>query len=179
MKIKVVDRRSYHPAIINPETNPELAELMNPLVKEFKINMITCDANRGPCYRNSEDFLKWLKFKYPIQYKNLKAKGLKTISGLFKIDNPQGIKMSISDLNNEELNDFIDWAGIGYNVDNKNFTADLIEFLAERYPDDLDDLFYWNHGWVEIDSLIIDLTWQQFRHAINDKKNLEERYHYL
>lgn len=179
MRIKVVDRRPYHPAIINPETNPELADLMNPLVKEFKINMITCDANRGPCYNNSKDFLKWLESKYPTQYKNLKAKGIQMIEGLFKVDDPRGIKMTLADINDYEMEEFMIWVGEDYDIDNEDFTLDLLEFLAERYEDDLDDLFYWNHGWVEVNGLIIDLTWQQFRHAINNKENLEERYHYL
>lgn len=181
MKIKLVDSRKFDIAIVNPESNPELAELLNPIVKEFKNKNKLCQSNRGFCFTHSEDFVDWLRDEYPVLYRKLLQRGIEKIEGVFQIDNPEKLYLEPSDLESKEYEAFMDdYEDEFFKAQNdRREVSDLIWKWAKENIDYLDDFYYMNHGWVEIEGLIIDFTWLQFRHAINNKIPMTERYEYL
>lgn len=181
MKIKVNDKRQFDIAIINGEDDLELANLLNPVVVEFKNKSNLCQSNRGFCYAHSNDFVQWLEKEYPVLYKNLMKKNLMVVEGLFQIDNPEKLPLDESDLYSEEFEEFLDQYEEEYwQLDgDRNGISQLIWMWAQENLERLDDFYYMNHGWIEVDGLVIDFTWLQFRHAINNKVPLIERYEYL
>lgn len=181
MRIKIVDKREFDISIINPEDNPSLAKLLNPVVKEFKNKNDLCQSNRGFCFKHSDDFIVWLMEYYPVLYKNLMNKGLKKEEGGFQIDYPDKLYLEEWDLQKNEWQDFLDKYEDEYYYaqGNRIELSKLIWKWAKENLKRLDDFYYLPHGWVEIDGLIIDFTWLQFRHAINNKVPLKERYEYL
>lgn len=178
MRIKVTDRREFDIAIINPEVNYELATLLNPVVKEFKNKNPLCQSNRGFCFIHSQDFLYWVEDKYPILYKRLKDRGIKKVEGVFQVDNPEKLPLESADLYSKEWDKFItDYEEEYYQAQNNpREISELIWEWARNNLNDLDAFYYMNHAWIEIEGLIIDFTWLQFRHAINNKVPLKERY---
>lgn len=183
MKVRVIakDRREFDIAIINPEDNPNLAKLLNPVVKEFKNKNKLCQSNRGFCFIHSKDFLQWVDTEYPVLYKNLLEKKIEAIEGLFQVDNPEKLPLEESDLYSKEWEKFLDvYEEEYFQVQgDRDAISNLIWKWANENSQNLDDFYYMNHGWVEVDGLIIDFTWLQFRHAINNKVPLKERYEYL
>lgn len=181
MKIKVTDRREFDIAIVNPQDNLELAKLLNPVAKEFKNKNKLCQSNRGFCFIHSQDFIEWIMNEYPVLYKKLKAMGIRKIEGLFQIDNPEMLPLEPADLESREWEDFLDqYEEEYYQADSDpKQVSELIWKWAKENLERLDDFYYMNHGWVEVEGLKIDFTWLQFRHAINNKVSLNERYEYL
>ena len=181
VKIKAVDKRKYDISIVNPEDNPELAELLNPVVKEFKNKGELCQSNRGFCFKHSKEFLEWVDTEYPVLYKNLLKQGIEPIEGLFQVDNPEKLPLEDADLYDYEYEKFLDEYEEDYfQADgDKKEISNLIWKWAKDNLERLNDFYYMNHGWIEVDGLIIDFTWLQFRHAINDKVPMKERYEYL
>jgi hypothetical protein len=180
MRIKVSDKRQFDIAIINGEDNPKLANLLNPVVVEFKNKSNLCQSNRGYCYIHSEDFVEWLKENYPVLYKNLSKlsfEGVEIVIGQIQIDHPEKLPLGEEDLYPEEWEDFLTKHGEEYDKLGDDFKkSELIWKWAKKNLDRLDDFYYMSHSWVEIYGTIIDFTWLQFRHAINNKVPLIERY---
>ncbi len=181
IRIKSIDKGKFDISIVNPEDNPELANLLNPVVKEFKNKNELCQSNRGLCFKHSKDFIEWVQNEYPVLYRKLLGRGIKPIEGLFQIDNPEKLPLEDADLYDYEFEDFLNKHEDDYYYDshNKMNLSKLIWKWAEANLERLDDFYYMNHGWVEVDGLILDFTWLQFRHAINNKVPLKERYEYL
>ena len=181
MRIKVSDKRQFDIAIINPEVNPGLAKLLNPVVKEFINKNKLCQSNRGFCVKHSNDFITWLKNEYPVLHKNLLKKGLELVKGLYKIDNPEKLYLEPLDLYEDEWEDFLDKYEDDYFYieKDKKEVSELIWKWAQESLERLDDFYYVTHGWIKVEGLIIDFTWLQFRRAINDKNSLRKRYMYL
>jgi hypothetical protein len=181
MRIKVIEKKQFDTAIVNPQSNLELTNLLNPIVIEFKEKNKLSSYDRGSCFARSNDFIQWLKKTYPALYENLLNKGIDTMEGLFQIDNPPKLPLEISDLYDDEFEDFLDKHGEEYSrIEGKtNEISELIWKWAKENLERLDDFYYMSHGWVEVDNLIIDFTWPQFKNSINDKVPLIERYEYL
>jgi hypothetical protein len=181
MKIKVSDKREFDISIVNPEVNPELAKLLNPVVKEFKNKNKLCQSNRGFCFIHSKDFLKWVDTEYPVLYRKLTGRGIKAIEGLFQLDDPEKLPLEDADLYDFEFEKFLDENEEEY-FQAQGEPRDMSKLIwewSQKNIERLDDFYYMNHGWIEVGDLIIDFTWLQFRHAINNKVPLSERYEYL
>lgn len=181
MRLKVTDKRQFDISIVNSNVNLKLANLLNPVVKEFKNKSNLCQSNRGFCFVHSSDFMNWVESQYPILYKNLLNKKIRVVEGIFQIDNPIKLPLEESDLHENEWEKFLE------KHEEEYFQADgdrrevskLIWAWAQKNLKELYDFYLMNHSWIEVEDLIIDFTWLQFRHAIDNKIALVERYNYL
>lgn len=180
VKVRAIDKGKFDISIVNPNDDIELANLLNPVVREFKNKNKLCQSNRGFCFIHSEDFLNWVDREYPILYRKLLERGISVMEGLFQIDDPEKLPLNEADLYSEEFGKFLEEEEYNYSglKGDRRELSNLIWEWSKKNIEKLDDFYYINHSWVDVDGLIIDFTWLQFRHAINNKVPLKERYEY-
>lgn len=156
-------------AIINPEVDIELAELINEIIKLFRSKNII-NEERGFCYDVSRTFYNYCK--------QLGIPKLRLIEGLFEIDNPEALPLGTMDLKQTEYDRFMDEYELDIDfTDDKEISEYIWQFVQENLSDDEIESFYnFEHVWVEIDGIIVDFTWTQFINAINTIDNLIDRY---
>ena len=171
----------FDKAIINPNSDIELASLMNDIIKLYRKEHEVY-VERGQCFRQSMLFIDWL-FKEGFTNDNFIAE---VWEGLYIIDNPEKLPLNIMDLEQDEYEEFMDlYEDVMPPTDYSDGVVEyelseliwkyLIEYVSE---DRLSEFFAFDHAWVDIDGLIIDFTWEQFKDALDDLENLRERYEY-
>jgi hypothetical protein len=94
-------------SIINSNDNLELANYLNSVIKEFKSVNDIHYANRGYCFIHSHEFIEWIKKRYKVLYRNLMYKGIKAVNGLFQIDYPVELPLSLNDLDQNQYEKFM------------------------------------------------------------------------
>lgn len=181
MRIKVTDKREFGSSIINPEDNRELARKLDPILKQYKNTTKTLKC-RGACHYEAEKFVKWLEKNYSMLYNELEPT---RVQGYFMIDYPEKLPLSAGDFSEQELDTFLNIYGdqipdsFEYldegSKEAREMSILLWEFAKEYVKNPL-EFFYIEHEWVLIDNLMVDTSWEQFRHAIKNNKNLRERY---
>lgn len=156
-------------AIINPEVDIELAELINEIVEMFRSKNII-NEERGFCYAVSRTFYNFCK--------QLDIPKLRLMQGLFEIDNPEALPLNIMDLMQDEYEAFMDEYELDVDfTDDKEVSEYIWSFVQENLSDDeIENFYQFEHSWVEIDDIIVDFTWSQFKNAINTTDNLIDRY---
>lgn len=169
-------------AIINPKDNLELSNYLHSVVREFIIINDIHDSNRGYCFIHAHEFIKWIEKRYPILYKKLIDLNLKTIDGLFQIDYPIELPLSLNDLKQNQYEKFMEENEDDYYVveDDPCERSEMIwDWVNDNMTqEEIKSFYFIEHTWIEVGGLIIDFTWKQFRHAIDNKSNIKERYNY-
>ena len=171
----------FDKAIINPSRDEELAILLNDIIKLYR-KEVQVNIDRGQCFRESYRFVDWLASNNFIN-KSIEAD---IWEGLYIIDSPEKLPLTIMDLEQHEYDEFMDLyedTMPPYDYRDGVVEYELSEliwkYLLEHASEDrLSEFYAFNHAWVDIDGLIIDFTWEQFKDALDDLENLEERYEY-
>jgi len=173
--------KTYDKAIINPNDWINMANIINPLIKEYRKSSII-NTDRGFCKRESDNFIFWLQDEHKDIFDNLvDTANIKVVDGYFNIDYPEGIDLDIMDLNSVEGLEFMDLYEDNVDfTDNRDVSHYIWEYIQHYVDDDrLGDFYSYNHAWIDLDGLIIDFTWEQFKNAIAEQFPSIERYEYL
>jgi hypothetical protein len=185
MKEDIVDKvikeekkvKSYDKAMVNYYSNLGLADMLNPVIKQYR-KEVYINSSNGQCYNESDKFINWLSSNFSNLYRVLETYGIKRHEGYFGVDYPGKLLLGLGHLEKDEYDVFMDLYEDSW--DSPKELSELIwDFLEKLYKDDpakLGDLYEVDHGWVGIDDFIIDFTWEQFKNAIKDTKNLVDRY---
>lgn len=170
-------------AIINPEKDRELAEIISRVIDEYNM-----DSNydkfcaRGHCYNQSQQFLDYVDHEVDIDIRwyLLQDEGLRLIEGLFEIDRPEEMLLDYNDLYDNEYDEFMDLYGDNPGLDDPEELSYLIWEYIKNYAseDRIEEFYEFEHVWLETyNRLIIDFTADQFKNAINNNnRNIASRY---
>jgi hypothetical protein len=157
-------------AIINPEDNLQLSKDISDILSVYReTHNINC--SRGYCYNTTRDFMLWVHEEIPELEDDFEI-----IYGWFYIDDPIGLPLTIMDLDDDEREKFYNfYKGIDipdtdyYDEENMKELSQMIWDFASIELAFEDDWNIYDHSWIEIQGLIIDLTKEQFTGAVNGR----------
>lgn len=135
--------------VINPEDNPQVANQINSLIKDFKRTI--------PMKRDNCGIINWELHDYLVN-KGLNKSDFKIVHGEFKTDNLN--LLDKYDLTKDEQK-------LYRAVYSDKFTNEMIiEFIKDQIPDLLDDFYYLPHQWLEYKGLILDAATKMFNKGL-------------
>lgn len=135
----------------------------NKLTEEYlKTNQV--DTARGQCYNEAESFYWWL-----VEEKGLE--NVRVVDGLFEIDRPVDLPLSLQDLKSDEYEEFLDLYDDNFDLYTEEELSEVIWEYVNKYTDRRSDFYYIPHAWVEVDGIIIDVTVEQFDKAIDQRSS--------
>jgi len=168
-------------AIINGNPTSQFVRELNAAIGQYRKQANAICIDRGFCFDERDNFYNWLEKNKP---ELIKGEDVLLVDGQFSIDYPWLLPLNLIDMEQDEYNAFLDYIeeDLGDNL-NRYSPMELSEaiynFLIDyRDEDDIGDLYFFEHAWLDFDGLIIDFTWEQFKNAIQNTEDLYMRYHY-
>jgi len=167
-------------AIINGNPASQFVRELNAAIKQYRKQANAICIDRGFCFSERDNFYNWLKDNYP----ELLEDDVKVIEGQFYIDYPWLLPLNLSDMEKDEYNAFLDYIEeeLGDNLNQYSpmeLSEAIYNFLIDyRDEDNIGDLQFFEHAWLDFDGLIVDFTWEQFKNAIQNTDDLDTRYQY-
>jgi len=136
----------------------EVLDLVNQYIEENGV-----DTTRGACFEESANL-----YFYLLDY-GVPQDSLELVEGVFEVENPVGLKLNFQDLYSDELDLFLSkYEGIIDFDKELELSEAIFEFITEYKPERINDFFLINHGWVEYEGYIIDITKEQFEDAVEE-----------
>lgn len=171
--------KQFDKALVNYYVNIGLSERLAPIIKQYR-SEIDIDECRGQCYNEADKFIYWLQDNDWDLFLELQDMGLQRVDGLFVIDDPEKLPLEFQDLEQDEYEEFLNLYDDDIDPsDPEDISYYIWQYLQEYADEDrLGDFYAFNHAWIDIDGYIIDFSWPQFKEAIDNTGNLEDRYEY-
>lgn len=146
-------------------------EYLDEVIKEYLDNN-KVDTSRGYCFIESES-LYW--YIADLGDENIDLDDLKVVEGYFEIDYPEKLPLTFQDLYSDEYEMFLDLYDDNFSLYSEEELSEVLWEFINRYLDK-SRFYIIPHGWLEYQGEIIDITREQFKNAIKNFKNIEDRY---
>jgi len=149
----------YIKQIVNQEDTDDnnlkvISRYINEYIAERKFKRDYIKKDRDFCYKES--------FKLYDYFTKNRVKS-KYVKGYFIVEDLSGLKLSLKDLYSTEMEEFIDYISEEFEDPKSISENDLVYAFAEHKG--IGDFLTYPHAWVELDNIIIDMTYEQFEKA--------------